>query len=106
MYGTLPTLVLPFPLPVPGPQLYEVQFDRTGGFTGVKLGMSLKGHKSKVFCLDFSPDLTKVGAACWVLIGCCLLGQQLPLFPLRSRARVSASTSLCNRQGECFCCES
>ena len=40
-------------------QLYEVQFDRTGGFTGVKLGMSLKGHKSKVFSLDFSPDLTK-----------------------------------------------
>ena len=40
-------------------QLYEVQFDRLGAFVGVKLGMSLKGHKSKVFCLDFSPDLTK-----------------------------------------------
>ncbi|KAI7845338.1 hypothetical protein COHA_001045 [Chlorella ohadii] len=44
-------------------KLYEVQFDRTGQFTGVKMGMSLKGHKSKVFCIDFSPDLTKMVTA-------------------------------------------
>lgn len=97
--------------PVPPPlcaQLYEVQFDRLGAFTGVKMAMSLKGHKSKVrgpgpcrrgrawprrarfcclacsprlppappcrpatpllsssqvFCLDFSPDLTKMVTA-------------------------------------------
>ena len=54
------------------PQLAAVQFDRTGGSTGVKLGMSLKGHKSKVFCLDFSPDLTKVGASVgWESACCC-----------------------------------
>lgn len=29
-------------------QVYEVQFDRLGAFTGVKMAMSLKGHKSKV----------------------------------------------------------
>jgi len=55
------------PLPLPPLQLYEVQFDRTGQFTGVKMGMSLKGHKSKVFCIDFSPDLTKASA-----LECCL----------------------------------
>lgn len=70
----IPHLMLVFAPPLPL-QLYEVQFDRTGGFTGVKLGMSLKGHKSKVFCLDFSPDLTKVGAwpflvGCWQLSLC------------------------------------
>lgn len=26
----------------------QVQFDRLGAFTGIKMGMSLKGHKSKV----------------------------------------------------------
>lgn len=28
--------------------MYEVGFDRLGAFTGVKMAMSLKGHKSKV----------------------------------------------------------
>ncbi|PSC75857.1 Transducin beta 2 [Micractinium conductrix] len=44
-------------------KVYEVTFDRLGAFTGVKSAMSLKGHKSKVFCLDFSPDLTKAVTA-------------------------------------------
>ncbi|KAL4432387.1 hypothetical protein ABPG77_001686 [Micractinium sp. CCAP 211/92] len=44
-------------------KLYEVGFDRLGAFTGVKMAMSLKGHKSKIFCLDFSPDLTRMVTA-------------------------------------------
>ena len=43
--------------------MYEVAFDRVGTFTGIKLAMALKGHKSKVYCLDFSPDLSKVVTA-------------------------------------------
>ena len=44
-------------------QVYEVAFDRLGAFTGIKLAMALKGHKSKVHCLDFSPDLSKAVTA-------------------------------------------
>ena len=28
-------------------KVYEVAFDRLGAFTGIKLAMALKGHKSK-----------------------------------------------------------
>lgn len=44
-------------------KVYEVAFDRLGAFTGIKLAMALKGHKSKVFCVAFSPDLTKMVTA-------------------------------------------
>jgi hypothetical protein len=44
-------------------QVYEVGHDRLGAFTGIKKAMDLKGHKSKVLCLDFSPDLTKMVTA-------------------------------------------
>lgn len=44
-------------------KVYEIGFDRLGAFTGIKMAMSLKGHKSKVYCLDFSPNLTQMVTA-------------------------------------------
>lgn len=46
-----------------GLQIYEVGHDRLGSFTGFKKAMDLKGHKSKVLALDFSPDLGKMVTA-------------------------------------------
>ena len=37
--------------------------DRLGAFVGLKKVMDLKGHKSRVLCLDFSPDLGKMVTA-------------------------------------------
>lgn len=41
-------------------KVYELTFDRGGAFTGASKAMDLKGHRRKVLCLDFSPDLKKM----------------------------------------------
>lgn len=58
----------PYPCPLqplradvrPRCQVYEIGHDRLGSFTGIRKAMDLKGHRSRVLCLDFSPDLTKM----------------------------------------------
>ncbi len=37
-------------------KIYEVEFDRAGNNTGVKKVMDLKGHRSKITAVEFSPD--------------------------------------------------
>lgn len=39
-------------------QVYEVAFDRQGAFSGIKLAMALKGHKSKARAGRALPVLT------------------------------------------------
>ena len=56
----------PPPPPAPScpcPQVYEVTFDRMGAFTGLRKAMDLKGHRSRVVSLDFSPDLKRAVTA-------------------------------------------
>lgn len=42
-----------------GVQIYEVCFDRTGTFTGIRKAMALKGHGARILALAFSPDLAR-----------------------------------------------
>lgn len=44
-------------------KVYEVTFDRVGMFTGLRKAMDLKGHRSRVISLDFSPDLKRAVTA-------------------------------------------
>lgn len=45
-------------------RVHEVVFDRTGSFSGItRNALALKGHRSRVLSLDFSPDLTKMVTA-------------------------------------------
>jgi transducin beta-like protein 2 len=44
-------------------KIFEVGVDRAGTFTGVKKAMDLKGHKSRILCVEFSPDLNRAATA-------------------------------------------
>lgn len=93
----------------PGLQIYEVGHDRLGSFTGFKKVMDLKGHKSKVLALDFSPDLGKMVTASADGERCCCCTAGWAGWEARAgvawvlSARKGAGTSLegCKLQGCC-----